>query len=163
MNSAMNSAERETLRAIFEARGDAALEDPLFWQRVKTTALLARTPFEYSAPSEWDVARLALEMMDGNIFDDSMDRSRESDAAVKELLSLFRALTSRKGVRPARNMAEAVATMRVLKRVPLNEASKAAGMKAATLTRYVQRARKMAKDARLKQPGTLLRTVPKRS
>ena len=143
------------LRSIFEERGDAALDDPAFWQLVKRTAHLARTPFEYSAPPEWDVSRLALEMMDGHRLD-SMNQKRDSDTAVENLLSLFEALTSREGVRPGRDMGMALAITRVLKGVSLQEASKAAGMKAATLTRYVERARKMAKDAGLEQPGTLL-------
>jgi hypothetical protein len=137
------TGEPETLRAIFEARGDAALEDPLFWQRLKTTARLARTPVEYSAPSEpddegkWDVARLATEMAkDGHLFDSEEDpgRRRQSDAARAELEELFDAMTSRKGVRPPRSMAAAVATMRVLNREPLETTSKTAHVAPASLT-----------------------------
>src|ERR1700690_478511 len=86
-----SASERETLRAIFEARGDAELVDWRFWQRVKTAPRLARTPVEYSAPIEWDTARLAAEMKkDGYLRDDEKDpnRRRESDAARRELREL---------------------------------------------------------------------------
>jgi hypothetical protein len=138
------ASERETLRAIFEARGDAALVDWRFWQRVKRAARLARTPVEYSAPIEWDTARLAAEMKkDRHLFDNEKDpdRRRESDAARRELRELFKAMTSRRGVRAPRNMVAAVAVMRVLKDTgsPRGEIEKP--YTAATLARYVRKAR----------------------